>query len=79
LPAGAPGHPGTIGPAWPGCRADGSLQPLQIVPFQLRRFRLTRPDRDAGQEMFEALDSGCRRFGTRLEPADDGRWKLAWH
>jgi poly-gamma-glutamate synthesis protein (capsule biosynthesis protein) len=59
-------------------RADGRLQALDIVPFQLRRFRLSKPDPTVLQELHEQLDAGCRAFGTRIDVAGEGRWQLAW-
>lgn len=58
--------------------ADGSLLALEIVPLQLRRFRLERPDPLVRQELHRMLDAGCRRLGTRLEADPGGSWQLAW-
>ncbi|NML18218.1 CapA family protein [Azohydromonas caseinilytica] len=57
---------------------NGSLLALEIVPLQLRRFRLEPPDPLVRQELHRMLDAGCRRFGTRLETDPGGSWQLAW-
>lgn len=58
--------------------ADGRLRALRIVPLQLRRFRLSSPDPEALQGLYELLDAPCRAFGTRIDRTDAGRWQLAW-
>jgi poly-gamma-glutamate synthesis protein (capsule biosynthesis protein) len=59
-------------------RADGRLQALEIVPLQLRRFRLSPPDAVALRGLHRLLDPGCRKLGTRIDVGADGRWHLAW-
>ncbi|HJV60928.1 MAG TPA: CapA family protein [Albitalea sp.] len=59
-------------------RAGGRLLGLEIVPLQLRRFRLTQPDDDERQWLLSRLDAECRRLGTRIEPDAQGRWQLRW-
>jgi poly-gamma-glutamate synthesis protein (capsule biosynthesis protein) len=58
-------------------RADGSLRALQIVPFQLRRFRLDAADGAARQWLHDLLAGG----GVALEPVAagplQGSWRLA--
>ncbi len=58
--------------------ADGRLHALEIVPLQLRRFRLSAPRADALQWLRHWLDEGGRALGTRIEVAPDGRWHLRW-
>lgn len=58
--------------------ADGSLQSLEVVPFQLRRFRLGRPDPEALRWFERLLAQGCPILGTRLHACPDGRWDLVW-
>lgn len=63
-------------------RADGRLQALDILPFQLRRFRLTRADADAFdalRSLRERLAAGCAGLGTQLDGPPAGPWRLAWH
>lgn len=58
--------------------ADGRLRALEIVPLQLRRFRLSAPQPDALQWLRQWLDDGGRALGTRIEVAPEGRWQLRW-
>jgi poly-gamma-glutamate synthesis protein (capsule biosynthesis protein) len=58
--------------------ADGALRMLEVVPLQLRRFRLEHPEPQARRWLQRLLGAGCQEFGTRLEEAEGGRWRLAW-
>lgn len=61
-------------------RADGRLQALEMVPLQLRRFRLGRPEPAALQQLLQSLNQAARPLGTRLDAAAaDGRWRLVWN
>ena len=63
-------------------RARGDLEALELVPLQIRQFRLNRPSRQDVDWLQARLDRECRRFGERVEPLSDGRlvlsgkWKL---
>ncbi|MFZ5541947.1 MAG: CapA family protein [Pseudomonadota bacterium] len=57
---------------------DGRLRGLEIVPLQLRRFRLGSPSQQALQWLQRLLEPGCRALGTGLEIDVGGRWHLAW-
>jgi len=59
-------------------RADGRLRRLDIVPLQLRRFRLTHPQPAVRQWLQRLLDHGCQALGTGLERSADGHWQLRW-
>jgi poly-gamma-glutamate synthesis protein (capsule biosynthesis protein) len=59
-------------------RASANLVALEIVPFQIRNFRLIRgSDRDADW-LQRTLDRESRRFGTRVALNPDGRLVLSW-
>jgi poly-gamma-glutamate synthesis protein (capsule biosynthesis protein) len=56
---------------------SGRLQALEVVPMQLRRFRLGEADGAARQWALRQFNDGGAAFGTRVVPAD-GRWTLQW-
>ncbi len=60
-------------------RPSGRLDRLEIVPLQLRRFRLTHPERAAREGLHRSLEQGCEALGTRIEADSVGRWRLVWH
>ena len=51
---------------------------LSLVPFRIRRFRLTRPDQEDFRWLCERLDSESRRFGTRVQQGADGKLEVTW-
>lgn len=53
-------------------RSDGSLQSLEILPFQLRRFRLGPVEPDGLRWLEDQLNSGGRTLGTHFEARADG-------
>jgi poly-gamma-glutamate synthesis protein (capsule biosynthesis protein) len=59
-------------------RSGGRLLSLHIVPLQLRRFRLARPEPEALRGLRGLLDEGGRALGTRLEDSSGPAWRLAW-
>jgi poly-gamma-glutamate synthesis protein (capsule biosynthesis protein) len=60
-------------------RADGRLDALSVVPFQLRRLQLSRPEAAAWRELQARLATACSGFGTRLEVDSAAQgWRLAW-
>ena len=60
------------------CLAETLLQRLEIVPLQLRRFRLQRADAGARAWLRRVFDEEGRALGTRVEEAEDGRFALRW-
>lgn len=60
-------------------RADGALRRVDIVPLQLRRFRLSHPQPAAHRWLEGLLERGCQALGTRLERSAVGHWRLRWH
>jgi poly-gamma-glutamate synthesis protein (capsule biosynthesis protein) len=57
-------------------RADGALQRLEIVPLQLRRFRLGRPQPDALQWLREQWIPACAALGSTIDASLPTRWRL---
>ena len=55
----------------------GRLRGLRIVPFQLRRLRLGRPDPDALRWLGPLIGSEGERHAARLLPDAAGGWTLA--
>lgn len=60
-------------------RVGGRLRRLDIVPLQLRRFRLAQPQAAARQWLQHLLEHGGAALGTRLEHCADGHWQLRWN
>ena len=54
------------------------LVALEIVPFQIRRFRLVRPSRQDIDWLRGVLDRESQRVGARVVAASDRRFSLAW-
>lgn len=52
--------------------ADGTLFNLDMVPFQIRNFRLNRADRHESEGLQRTLDRECGRFGGRVRLNDEG-------
>jgi len=59
--------------------ARGDLVALEMVPMQIRRFRLQRAVPADAAWLRERLTRECAPFGTRLELAPDGRLRLRWN
>jgi poly-gamma-glutamate synthesis protein (capsule biosynthesis protein) len=59
-------------------RESGRLAGLEIVPMQLRRFRLTRPQPAVREGLHRLLAHGCQAMGTRIEASAHGHWRLRW-
>lgn len=56
---------------------DGRLQKLHLVPLQIRRFRLQRPDAADSAWLAATLNREGKAFGTHVIASDDGlllRW-----
>jgi poly-gamma-glutamate synthesis protein (capsule biosynthesis protein) len=59
-------------------RANGRLVGLEIVPLQLRRFRLTHPQPALRRWLLRTLAQGCQAMGTRIETDARDHWHLRW-
>jgi poly-gamma-glutamate synthesis protein (capsule biosynthesis protein) len=57
--------------------ASGELMELEMVPLQIRKFRLQHPSSSDAQWLFGTMDRECRRLGGRLMKRD-GRVLLDW-
>jgi poly-gamma-glutamate synthesis protein (capsule biosynthesis protein) len=58
--------------------ASSRLAGLEIVPLQLRRFRLTHPQPAVRQWLYRLLAPGYQAMGTRIETSSQGHWRLRW-
>jgi len=57
--------------------ADGALLGLRMIPVKMRRMSLTRAEPADVAWLVETLGRGGRRFGTRVDVADDGALLLS--
>jgi len=53
--------------------SSGELRQLELVPFQIRRFQLTRPSKDDVRRLQRTLDRESRPFGTSVRSQPSGR------
>jgi len=58
--------------------ASGNLVALEMVPLQIRQFRLIHPSQDDIAWLQMTLDRGSQRFGTRIELMPSSRFTLSW-
>ncbi|MDJ0950296.1 MAG: CapA family protein [Alphaproteobacteria bacterium] len=58
--------------------ASGRLLRMEMIPFQMRRFRLNRASRKDARWLHDVLNREGGRFGTRVALAEDNRLVLAW-
>jgi len=56
----------------------GALQRLEIVPMELRRFRLTRAGLQARRWLQRMFNDEGRALGTSVEPTAGDGWTLRW-
>jgi len=59
--------------------STGKLVRLQMIPMQVRRFRLNRASEADTQWLRNTLNRECRRFGTRVELSEEGILSLQWN
>jgi len=57
---------------------SGVLRRLDIVPLQLKRFRLTAADPEAKAWLQAVFNDGGRALGTQLGVRPSGGWSLRW-
>lgn len=55
---------------------DGALQDLEIMPFQLRRFRLVHARPEDREWLRQSINRRSRPFGTRMENGPFRHWRL---
>ncbi len=58
--------------------STGRLVRLELVPFQVRRFRLNQVSPADALWLRDTLDREGEQFGTRLELREDGALELRW-
>jgi len=56
----------------------GTLAAVEIVPLQIRNFRLVRPPEEDISWMRRTLDRECRKFGSAVALSPHGRLTLSW-
>ena len=56
--------------------ADGRVQSLEVLPLQIRRFRLGATDAAARAELLMRLNRETGRLGAHVLVSTDGRWWL---
>lgn len=57
---------------------SGKLAALEIVPLQIRQFRLVRPSRQDVDWVWQTLDRESRPFGTSVATTGESRLAVAW-
>lgn len=57
---------------------SGELVALEIVPLQIRQFRLARPSREDSDWVRQTLDRESQKFGAGIVQRSDGRLALTW-
>ena len=55
---------------------EAKLENLEIMPFQLRRFRLCRARPEDREWLRRSINLRSGAFGTRVEPGPHGHWRL---
>jgi poly-gamma-glutamate synthesis protein (capsule biosynthesis protein) len=58
--------------------ATGALQALEMVPLQIKNFRLRRASQEDARWLCRILDRECRKFGTGIELTTENRLRLLW-
>jgi poly-gamma-glutamate capsule biosynthesis protein CapA/YwtB (metallophosphatase superfamily) len=58
--------------------ASGNLAALEMVPLQIRQFRLVRPSSQDVDWMRQTLDRESRRFGASVMLNSNGMLSLSW-
>lgn len=56
--------------------ANGAVVGAELIPLQIRKFRLNRPSEADIAWLQQTLDRESRKFGTKVERAPDGRLSL---
>ncbi|PTR13501.1 poly-gamma-glutamate synthesis protein (capsule biosynthesis protein) [Nitrosospira sp. Nsp2] len=58
--------------------SKGTLVSLEIIPLQMKRFRLNHASADDALWLQKVLDREGKRFGNRVEASDDNGLMLQW-
>ncbi|MFQ6004344.1 MAG: CapA family protein [Woeseia sp.] len=56
---------------------SGRLVRLEMLPFQIKRFRLNRASTEDAEWLRTTMNRECARFGSHLKSVEAGRWTLA--
>ena len=76
---GAPGRSDLVCLSAATLENDGHLRDLEVLPFQLRRFRLAHMTRDDRGWLRDFLNRRSEPFGTKFVSGEHRHWHLAWH
>jgi poly-gamma-glutamate synthesis protein (capsule biosynthesis protein) len=55
---------------------SGNLDALELVPLQIKNFRLSIPSRRDTEWVRQTLDRECQRFGTRVTFGADQKLRV---
>lgn len=58
--------------------SDGTLTRFELLPTEMKQFRLTHPSREDVQWLADVLDKESAELGTRVSVNDAGRMELTW-
>lgn len=58
--------------------SDGTLTRFELLPTEMKRFRLTHPSHEDVQWLADVLDRESAELGTRVSANDAGRIELTW-
>ncbi len=58
--------------------ASGSLMALELVPLQIKKFRLARPRQPDFEFLRQTLDGECQRLGAKLVTSGWSHFTLSW-
>lgn len=58
---------------------SGRLTELEMVPMQIKRFRLQHPSEQDRLWLLQAMDRECAALGARIQSETDGGFSLAWN
>jgi len=59
-------------------RSTGRLQGLEMVPMQIRRFRLEHPPERDRLWLLQTMDRECRALGAQVTSSEAGRFRFVW-
>jgi poly-gamma-glutamate synthesis protein (capsule biosynthesis protein) len=57
---------------------EGALVSLEMIPFRIRHFRLSRPDREELAWLHQTMHRECSRFGGSVTIEPSGSLRLRW-
>ena len=58
---------------------DGHLISFRMVPTEVKKMQITRPNKNNRRWMQKILSRECAQFGTKIKSSDDGTFSLIWN